>query len=400
MMISYFVLPSIDGFKQGLPTLWLAGVLSAGLLFVGCDKANPKAALNSEQIAKLLPSHVKDKQAWAVDLAGVFDELKIDKSTQNLCTAIAVIDQESNFHADPAVPNLGTSSLAALTDKLDDKLGKVLAKQFKQMLANHPNPNNSFIKQIKAVKTEKQLDELYREMFDYFGKNYKVGIINDTAKQFNLGIDEKLNPITTLGSMQVHIDYAKAHRRKSMNDSQLRDDLYSRYGGLYYGIHRLMLYQADYERPLYRFADYNSGMYSSRNASFQQAVSQLSQTKLALDGDLLLYDGTSVKRVMSNTEKAVVSLLPSLPDLTDKQIRRDLRHEKKQSFETTATYQAIATAYQQKTGKPMAYAIMPQVVISSAKMSRDYNTNWFATNVNKRYERCMASADKQGLGRI
>ncbi|MEX2958090.1 DUF1615 family protein [Acinetobacter baumannii] len=70
-----------------------------------------------------------------------------------------------------------------------------------------------------------------------------------------------MNPITTLGSMQVHINYAKANKRSSMNTAALRDDLYTEYGGLYYGIHRLMVYPADYDKAIYRFADYNSGMY-------------------------------------------------------------------------------------------------------------------------------------------
>lgn len=93
--------------------------------------------------------------------------------------------------------------------------------------------------------------------------------------------------------MQVHIDYARAHRRSNMSDRTLRADLYSQYGGLYYGIHRLMVYKADYDKPLYRFADYNSGMYSSRNAAFQQRISSLSKQKIDIDGDLLLYDGSS-----------------------------------------------------------------------------------------------------------
>ena len=37
---------------------------------------------------------------------------------------------------------------------------------------------------------------------------------------------------------------------------------------------------------------------------------------------------------------------------------------------------------------------MPQVVISGPKLSKDYNTNWFATNVDKRYQTCMTTAKK------
>lgn len=367
------------------------------VVLVGCEQQAPTTPkLGSNDITKLIPARVKERGAWGEDIANIFNVLSIHSDAKNVCTAIAIIDQESNFVADPAVPNLGATALKALDEKLEEKLGKKMATLFRYMLENSPTKDDSFIKRIKAVKTEKQLDELFREMFDYFGKTYKVNLVNDTAKLLGSGIDERLNPITTLGSMQVHISYAKAHRRANMNDDELRADLYSRYGGLYYGIHRLMLYQADYDKPLYRFADYNSGMYSSRNASFQKAVSELSGKKLTLDGDLLLYKDGSVLANKGQTETALITLLP-LGELSEFQIRQDLRKEKSQKFESTKTYTAIKTLYEQKTKKPMPYAIMPQVTISGPKLSKDYDTNWFATSVNKRYDICMAVAKKNHL---
>lgn len=50
--------------------------------------------------------------------------------------------------------------------------------------------------------------------------------------------------------------------------------------------------------------------------------------------------------------------------------------------------------YEEKTGKEAFYAMMPQVVISGPKLSRDYNTNWFASRVNGRYETCMQRAKR------
>lgn len=353
--------------------------------------------IHADEIAKILPNRKQDKLSWAKDIAQIFDTLKIARTVQNVCTVVAVIDQESNFVADPSVPNLGETSLKALEAKLNDKLGKTVAGLFRQMLANKPTAQDNFIKQIKAVKTERELDELYRKMFAYFGDTYKVGVVNDTAKLLGKGIDEKLNPITTLGSMQVHISYAKAHRRANMNDDALRDDLYSQYGGLYYGIHRLMLYQADYDDPLYRFADYNSGMYSSRNAAFQSQIATLSKQKLVLDGDLLLYSGGKVKTDLSQTEQALIMLSQSLPQLNAKQIRQDLKKEKTQAFEQTITYQTIKDDYGKKTGKYPDYAIMPEVAILGPKLSKTYNTNWFATRVNKRYQTCLTQATKANL---
>lgn len=383
--------------------LYRVGVLTAMIVsLTACDLSNKTAeqapTLTNKQIASLIPTRVKNTQSWAADIAQIFDQLKISKTTKNICTAIAVIDQESNFAADPAVANLGNAALQAIDEKLEDKLGKNLASVFRTMLETRPDKNNNFIKQIKAVKTEKQLDELYQKIFDYFSTTYKVNSLAQITKLSGQGIDERINPITTLGSMQVHIDYARSHRRINMSDRELRQDLYTQYGGLYYGIHRLMLYQADYDQPIYRFADYNSGMYSSRNAAFQQRISTLTGEKLDIDGDLLLYkDGDPIIR-KSQTEKVLVSLLAKADKpLNERQIRSDLKKEKSKSFEETATYRTINEMFTKKTGRKPSYAIMPKVVISGPKLSQDYNTNWFATRVDKRYQTCMATAKARKL---
>lgn len=371
-----------------------------GIAFLSaCDDSSTQTQpLANKQITKLIPKYVTNRDSWATDIAQIFDELKLTKNTQNICTVIAVISQESNFNADPKVPNLGNASLKAIDEKLEAKFGKTLAKTFRAMLETRPTQDNSFIDQITQVKTERELDELYQKIFDYFASTYKILGLAHITKLTGEGIDEHINPITTLGSMQVHINYARAHRRSNMSDRTLRADLYSQYGGLYYGIHRLMMYKADYTKPLYRFADYNSGVYSSRNAAFQQRVAKLSGQKIALDGDLLLYnDGNPISK-KSQSEIATIKLLAIAPKpITERQIRSDLKKEKSQDFENTQTYRTINDLYQQKFNKNPSYAIMPQVVISGPKLSQDYNTKWFATRVDKRYQTCMATAKRHKI---
>lgn len=371
-----------------------------GIAFLSaCDDSSTQTQpLANKQITKLIPKYVTNRDSWATDIAQIFDELKLTKNTQNICTVIAVISQESNFNADPKVPNLGNASLKAIDEKLEAKFGKTLAKTFRAMLETRPTQDNSFIDQITQVKTERELDELYQKIFDYFASTYKILGLAHITKLTGEGIDERINPITTLGSMQVHINYARAHRRSNMSDRTLRADLYSQYGGLYYGIHRLMMYKADYTKPLYRFADYNSGVYSSRNAAFQQRVAKLSGQKIALDGDLLLYnDGNPISK-KSQSEIATIKLLAIAPKpITERQIRSDLKKEKSQDFENTQTYRTINDLYQQKFNKNPSYAIMPQVVISGPKLSQDYNTKWFATRVDKRYQTCMATAKRHKI---
>ena len=70
------------------------------------------------------------------------------------------------------------------------------------------------------------------------------------------------------------------------------------------------------------------------------------------------------------------------------------KKEKEKKFEDTQTYLAVQKLYQNKTKKEPIYAVMPQVVISGPKLSRDYNTNWFASRVNGRYETCMQRAKR------
>lgn len=120
-------------------------------------------------------------------------------------------------------------------------------------------------------------------------------------------------------------------KRQGGNIAELRTDLYSQYGGLYYGIHRLMMYPTDYDKAIYRFADYNSGMYSrSRNAAFQSMLNDLTEAELSLDGDLLLYnkDG-SVRSAKSESERELINVFAQNNVLvTPRQIRSDLKKKR------------------------------------------------------------------------
>ena len=374
----------------------------------GCDggffNRDDEPKVKAEQIKSLIPSRVKDRASWGEDIASIMDELDIPRTTVNVCTIIAVVDQESNFHADPQVYGLGEKAVKEVNDRLKEKfeaklgetIGGTVAGYFQDVLKNQPSPDDNFLSQMRRVKTERELDELYREIFRHMARTYHVSAVTGAAKLVGQDIAEKMNPITTLGSMQVHISYAKEHKRQMGGIEALRDDLYTQYGGLYYGIHRLMQYEADYDKPIYRFADYNSGMYSSRNAAFQDMLNEIYEGDLDLDGDLLLYNKSGKPRLAnSQTEKALLHVFNQHHIvITARQIRSDLKKEKSKKFENTQTYIAVKKLYQEITGKEPEYAIMPKVVISGPKLSRDYNTNWFASRVNGRYDTCMRQAKR------
>ncbi|WP_353172999.1 DUF1615 domain-containing protein [Acinetobacter rudis] len=385
----------------------LTSILTLSITLSACGKGgwwseDEAKSLNQEQIKKLIPARVNDRASWAEDIASITETLKIPNSKENICSIVAVVDQESNFVANPNVAGLGQKAVkevsTRLQEKFEDKLGVTLggplANYFNDVLRTQPSVEDNYLKQMSKVKNEQQLDVLYREIFDYMSQHYHVSALTGAAKLVGQDIAEKMNPITTLGSMQVHINYAKEHKRNSVNNNELRDDLYTQYGGLYYGIHRLMLYPAAYDKAIYRFADYNSGMYSSRNAAVQKMVEKLTEIDLSLDGDLLSYDKNG-NPLVTNTlsEKAINTLfITNKVLITPRQLRNDLKDEKSADFEKTQTYIAISKLYQEKTGKDPIYAIMPEVVISGPKLSRDYNTNWYASRVNGRFETCMQRA--------
>ncbi|WLF82890.1 DUF1615 domain-containing protein [Moraxella sp. ZY210820] len=394
-MFTYFTQNHLKSLIKPQTLAKILATLGAVCILTACQQNHVvDKNLSANQVEKLIPQGVKNASSWAKDITDIMQTLNIERSKDNVCSVIAIIEQESTFVADPIVAGLGEKSLKEINQRLDDKLGKKVADIFRKVLKNKPNVEDNFLNRIKKVKTERELDELYREIFSYFAKEYHVGALTGAAKIIGNDISERLNPITTLGSMQVHIDYAKANKRGMISNEDLRRDLYSQYGGLYYGIHRLMTYQADYDKPLYRFADYNSGMYSSRNASFQKMLASLTGDKISLDGDLLIYakDGDP-KLAKSQSEQAVIKLFQKHNiAMTERQIRFDLKREKEQNFENTNTYKTVVRLYGEKTGKYPPYAIMPEVVITGPKLSRDYNTNWFATRVDGRYQRCMAKA--------
>lgn len=381
-------------------------LITSGCLLTACqssdseEETNKYKILQTKHIQKVIPARVASRDTWAADVRSIMDELKIERNLVNTCSIVAVVDQESNFIADPMVPGLGKKAIKEMNERLTKKLGAKMAGYFDDMLQKYPTPEDNFLKQLEAVKTERELDQLYREMFAFYTKKYNVSLLAGAAKIIaRQDLAEAFNPVRTLGSMQVNILYASENARSGGGINKLRDDLYTQYGGLYYGIHRLMMYPTHYDKAIYRFADYNSGMYSSRNASIQKAIAKLSGQTLALDGDLLSYDkdGDALAG-KTDTENLLNDIFTqnALPIDADR-IRKDLRKEKEQKFEETDTYVQIRRLYQEKFKQELPYAIMPEVVISGPKLSRDYNTNWFASRVNQRYTRCISAGKRLGF---
>ncbi|HZI02690.1 MAG TPA: DUF1615 family protein [Archangium sp.] len=348
-----------------------------------------------QQVTQLVPPDEKDREGWAQDVLAALEAHRQYPSAVSVCSVLAVIEQESGFEANPAVPGLSRIVQQKL-EAYADKLGPLGPPAVKGLLEGKaPGYSQTFEQRLAQVKTERDLDRVFRELLEYyeteFPKTYFAAqMASSLFKSTRL---EDLNPITTAGSMQVSVRFSEELAGGDERALQrVREELYTRSGGVYYGTARLLGYEAHYSEPLYRFADYNAGFYASRNAAVQTQVSRLTGIKLVTDGDLLAYDkqGKPVDED-SNSLKALLAFRERYvpDDVSERRVRKDVEKEKELAFEETDTWSAIKRVYQEQTGETPAYEQLPTVVIRSPKLSGDKSTAWFAQSVNKRYRKCM-----------
>ncbi|WP_336910718.1 DUF1615 family protein [Aestuariivirga sp.] len=334
----------------------------------------------------------KDAPGWAADIASALAVNAIRPSRSNVCSVMAVIGQESTFTANPEVAGLGRMAEQQIKAKLAalPVLPGAAAAGVEIFLAMKPTPDKSYLAMIRAARTERDLDLVYRNLTFYLFREYaSTRLLNAGAVAHRI---DAANPVATLGSMQVSAAFTIAEVEKAKDRRlglgaiwKLRDELYMRKGGVAYGTRMLLGYRADYPSRLFVFADYNAGRYASRNAAFQHMVAELSDVGLALDGDLMLYEGGKTKPEASATETS----LRNLKLLDDESLRADLLREKEFAFRDTETYKRVSDAFTAKTGKPPPYAMLPQITLKSPKIQHRMTTALFARAVMARYERCM-----------
>lgn len=365
----------------------------AWALWVACSFQPKETGLTVDQIAAHVRTGTKDAEGWAADVRAALIAAKQPVDEAHVCQVLAIVEQESGYDPNPAVPNLGK----IVEDELDAELARLgpLAPFGKDALLDHTPEGQSqtFRERLHTLKTERDLDVLFRDIVAYHES--RAPIVGKAARLFFPRLIERLNPITTAGSMQVSVAFAQERARDDgLAAEAARDALYTRAGGLKYGTARLFAHEADYDKPIYRFADYNAGLYASRNAEFQSILADLTDTPIAPDGDLLVYDGRGeVKDVDGETTKLLLTwATANAPDLGESRIRSDLAREKERRFEETATWATLRTAWQAKRGRTPPYARVPDVALDSPKLSAELTTRWFAEKVSERYTKCLQRA--------
>jgi hypothetical protein len=327
------------------------------------------------QIASLLPTKAGNRDGWALDIFTAFEALNLLPTTQNTCAVVAVAEQESTFQVNPTVPGLP----AIARREIDARAARY---KIPQLLVNaalelQSSTGKSYRERIENAKTEKALSDL----FDDF-----IGMVPLGRRLF-----ADLNPVHTAGPMQVSIAFAEkqvnTRRYPYPLPGSIRDEVFTRRGGLYFGIAHLLDYPASYDDMLFRFADFNAGHYASRNAAFQSAVSALTKKSLVLDGDLLRFG--SAANEPSNTELAVRGIGSRL-DLSEGQIRADLELGEDEKFEHTRLYSRVFELADSAQRRQLPRAVLPRIRLDSPKITRQLTTEWFARRVNERYQSCLS----------
>jgi len=351
--------------------------LSGVVLLGGCAKPEavrpqrPPAEVR-KQILRNIPASTADREGWATDIDAAFVALQIDTSVRNVCAALAVTAQESSFNADPVVPRLGRIAREEIDRRAEvHHIPQLLVKG--ALLVKSPD-GRSYGDRLDSVRTERELSLIYEDL---------IGSVPLGRQLF-----ADANPVRTGGPMQVSIlfaeQHAEVHRYPWPSGNSIRDEVFTRRGGLYFGIAHLLGYPVSYDRMLFRFADYNAGFYASRNAAFQKALSIASGVPLALDGDLIRYDDSEP----GTTERAARDLGRRI-DLSDSDIRHALEQGESIDFERSELYRRVFAQADQTAHAPQPRAVLPRIALESPKITRKLTTEWFATRVEKRYRTCL-----------
>lgn len=372
-------------FDPSSPSRRLCSTLGWGLAFAllaGCagkEERREEVPKRPEeiraQIAGLMPAATPDRQGWAADIYGAMKALDIPPNLPNICAVLAVAEQESTFRADPVVPGLSRIAREEI-DRRAERLG-VPKFAVRAALSLNSSAGKSYGERIDTVRTERELSEIFEDF---------IGLV-PLGKRLFAG----WNPVRTGGPMQVGIAFAERHAKEKPYPypvaESIRHEVFTRRGGLYFGIAHLLDYPAAYDRHLYRFADFNAGRYASRNAAFQNAVAIASGVALDLDGDLVLPGEDAVKP--GSTELAVRSLSKRL-EMGNGAIRRALEQGESADFERTVLYRRVFELADQAERRPVPRAVLPRIQLQSPKITRKLTTEWFANRVDERHRRCLA----------
>ncbi|KQV78827.1 DUF1615 domain-containing protein [Rhizobacter sp. Root1221] len=363
-----------SAFHHALSALSLVALLAGCAVPTPAPKPEGMGPTEARRVvATVLKDKAPDADGWATDIHAALATLGLPSTAQNLCAVMAVIEQESSYRADPAVPGLSAIAWKEIERRADEAGVPMLA--VRAALAVGSPDGRTYAERLNAVKTERQLSEIFEDF---------IGMV-PLGKRF---LSDN-NPVRTGGPMQVSIAFAQAHAEAQRYPYEvrhsIRHEVFTRRGGIYFGAAHLLGYEAPYDAPIYRFADFNAGRYASRNAAFQNALAVASGLSLALDGDLI---SRSPQAHAGETERVALTLASRLK-LGEGEVRRDLRKGDEPGFENTALYQRTFAYAEELDARKLPRAVVPRIDLKSPKITRKLTTQWFASRVDERHGRCI-----------
>jgi len=355
-----------------------AGAWGLALLLTGCatvpgqQESWPSPTQVRAEIVRHMPTSVPDRTGWATDIQTAFDAQQINPNLENICAVLAVTAQESGYQANPSIPNLPGIARKEINRRATaHHIPSLLVDAALQI---HSPDGRSYSERLQHAHTERELSSIYEDLI--------------ASVPLGKRLFADFNPVQTGGPMQVNIEFAEARAVDYPYPiaGSVRDEVFTRRGGTYFGIAHLLGYPTPYTRKIYRFADYNAGQYASRNAAFQSATGIATGIPLALDGDLLTPDASPDQP--GETERALRTLGNSL-GLSDRAIRKTLQSSNRLDFDDTVLYVRIYALAEARAGKHLPRAVLPGIELDSPKITRKLTTAWFAERVNARYQQCM-----------
>lgn len=349
-------------------------------LFLSACSGITDSGLTEKQVEKLVLASRPNNPSpdiWARAIKQSLEEIGLPVSKENVSAVCAVISQVSAFSISPK----NTRMASILRKKIEaaesnDVLRLLIETRLDQTASN----GQAFRANIDSIQSELDFEKWYDEFTSEKITKPILLVLNKDASDL----------ITTVGSMQVSVKFAKEYPKKPRNagGGSVRDMLYTCKGGVFYGTAYLLDYKRNYDDWKYVFADFNAGHYTCRNAGFQKMLGRLTHRMVDTDGDLLNYE--------TGTPSPSVTYVTFINFLKDKgigfdenQVMKDFQQEKSYDFEETWSYKTLVELYKKRYGRPIS-AVLPDIPLNSPKfVSKNLSTKWFANRVKERFNRCM-----------
>jgi len=308
---------------------------------------------------------------WEEGLEFAFKANDFEKTPENFALVLAVIEKESSFYENPDLDMKGTCEKAIhdyVTNPEEASWGrwKACSKYWDEAI---------------AIKTEK----------DYVDSVFQKGNLLSNTADFVwsfFGSDKFATAkLTSAGPMQVNIETAlklSEEDNERISEEEMYGYLFTIPGGLYYGVKNLKPILETYplEEDLnnieFVFADYNSGLYKSRNAAFQNRINFiLGRKELQEDGVLGIKTARELNKILGR----------EIPLSSNGRIAgSDIK-----SFEESSIYKRISTEYKKKAGQDIIYAIVPDITTESIKYDIPLTVTNYVKNSLKFFDRHCGS---------